>query len=153
MIYLTLAQSTLTYCITVWGGASKTKIIESQRALLKVIYLKKRTFPTRELYETSGILTIRQLYIFHIIQNTHKHCHFIASQTHRKRKNRIMNIPICKTVFARQRYLFQSAYLYNKINKTYFIYPMTLSECKKVLTSWLKTLGYEETEQFLTIIT
>lgn len=42
-IYIALAQSVLTYCIPIWGGATKTKFLDverSQRALLKTIYFK-----------------------------------------------------------------------------------------------------------------
>lgn len=52
-IYLSLAQSILTYCVPVWGGAIKTKFLELERAhryLIKVMYCKPYRFPTNELY-------------------------------------------------------------------------------------------------------
>lgn len=42
-IYTSLAQSIISYCIPVWGGATKTKILElerAQRSLIKVMYFK-----------------------------------------------------------------------------------------------------------------
>jgi hypothetical protein len=41
LIYVSLAQSVLTCCITVWGGAIRTRLLDlerAQRSLLKVMY-------------------------------------------------------------------------------------------------------------------
>ncbi|XP_050361277.1 uncharacterized protein LOC126780688 [Nymphalis io] len=53
-------QSTLGYCIPVWGGAAKTRFLElerAQRCLMRVMYSKPYRFPTTALYEISGLLT------------------------------------------------------------------------------------------------
>lgn len=65
-VYLALCQSTLTYCITSWGGAAKTILLpleRAQRSILKVATLRPYTFPTHELYTSCNVLTVRQLFI------------------------------------------------------------------------------------------
>ena len=74
MVYYALAQSIIDYCITSWGGASKSHLIEverAQRALLKVgAGLPYRT-PTVELYKDWDLLTVRQTFIMHIVIKKH----------------------------------------------------------------------------------
>ena len=74
IVYSALGESVLSYCITAWGGAAKTDLIQverAQRAVIKVILRKPFRFPTRQLYMDFKTLTVRQLYIFRtVMQNT-----------------------------------------------------------------------------------
>ncbi|KAG7309667.1 hypothetical protein JYU34_004157 [Plutella xylostella] len=151
-IYIALAQSLIIYCITVWGGALKTKFIEverAQRILLKVMYFKKRTFSTRELYHTSNLLSIRQLYILHVILKKHTTLKFDISILNKRRKDVVAKSLPVRTLFAQIQYPHQSSHLFNTINKELEIYFMSYHECKKSLTKWLKSLEYCECEKLL----
>lgn len=69
-IYISLAQSVLGYCLPLWGGATKVKFLElerAQRSLLKVMFFKPYRFPTEQLYLTAGLLSVRKLYLLHLI--------------------------------------------------------------------------------------
>jgi hypothetical protein len=100
-IYISLAESILTYCIPVWGGATKTKFLElerAQRSLLKVIHTKPYRFPTTQLYMTADVLSVRKLYILNLILKTHKNTVYkpisIPTRTRNKNKSKIIHTPL-----------------------------------------------------------
>lgn len=154
-IYVSLAQSVITYCISVWGGASKTKFLEierGQRCLIKVMYFKPYRFPTKELYELCELLSVRKLYILMCTLKLHKtlqHSTNHISLSKRKRNYNIATYPRVRTMFARRQYFALSAHIYNRLNAIHDINNMELKICKDLLNKWLLTLDYEDTEAFL----
>lgn len=151
-IYISLAQSVITYCLPIWGGANKSKFIELERAqryLLKVIFFKPYRFPTDLLYSCADLLTVRKLYILNIIAKKHKSLPYNPCFRLKRRNYTVAKTETVKTSFAKKQYPRQSAYLYNIINKELDIYSLTHRECKKTLTEWLKTKSYDEIESLL----
>lgn len=151
-IYVALAQSVASYCIPVWGGATKTKLLEvekAQRALLKVMYFKPYRFPTERLYMSCDLLTIRKLYVLHTILRKHKHLTYDPIKMSRRRNDIVDKSRMVNTSFARRQYKKQSTYLYNKINKVVEIYTLTKQKCKEKVIKWLKTCSYIDTEELL----
>ena len=151
-IYTALTQSVITYCITVWGGASKIKFLDlerAQRSLIKVMYFKPFRFPTVDLYRISDLLSVRRLYILYVTMTLHKSIPYDPDTQKRRRKDIVAHSPGIRTVFARRQYGTQSAYLYNKINFKLNIYPLQLYDCKNIIIKWLNTLSYDQTEDFL----
>lgn len=151
-LYTALAQSIMTYCIPVWGGASKTKFLEverGQRCLLKVIYSKPYRFPTSELYQISKQLSMRKLYIMNSTLKLHKSLLFKPHFFPRRRKKNVVNLPFKKSLFAKRQYSTQSAHLYNSLNNKLSIYSLTLLKCKKTLINHLSSLSYDDTELLL----
>lgn len=151
-VYVALAQSIMIYCIPIWGGASKVKFLEAERAqriLLKVMFFKKLRFPTYSLYSIADLLTIRQLYILHATLKKHKSLPVDPTMLTKRRIDIVAKTRKCKTYFARHQYSNQSSHLYNSINKILKIYTKTTLECKQMVTKWVKTLNYEETENMI----
>ena len=151
-IYVSLVQSVLVYCIPLWGGAAKTRFLgveRAQRALLKLMYFKKRRFPTTDLYQIAELLSVRKLYLYHLILKKHREGSYNPSIVTKRRKYAIVQVPVSKTKFARAQYKIRSACLYNKFNKHVYIYDKQIHQCKKLILSWLKNLTYEETEFFI----
>lgn len=147
-LYIALAQSVLTYCISVWGGTCKTHVLgleRAQRSLIKVIYSKPYRFPTDSLYKLSGLLSIRKLYVLSLILNCHK-SHAYVNLAHKRRKHVVARVARLRTAFARRQYIGQSAFIYNKINKILDLYPMLPRLCRKTVVLWLTTLKYDEVE-------
>lgn len=154
-IYVALAQSVLGYCITIWGGAAKTKFLEierAQRVLLKVMLFKPYRFSTDMLYSICQLFTVRKLYIVKVIQKMHSSLDYDPRLVKRRRKDKVAKVIGTKTSFARSQYLIQSAHLFNVINKNINIYPLKQYDCKKVLTEWILTKSYTETEALLHVI-
>lgn len=151
-IYIALAQPILMYCIPVWGGSSKTKFIEverAQRSLLKVMFFKHYRYPTTLLYSNSHVLTVRKLYILNIILRFHKHFAFDQSLLNRRRKDLAIPSIFKKTAFASNQYDKQAAHVYKQVNKALSIYPMIIRDCKRTVTEWLDKLDYGDVEKLL----
>lgn len=151
-IYKTLVQSILTYCLPIWGGTYKTKFIgieRAQRAILKVILRKRKSFSTYELYKQANVLTVRQLYILQCILRVHKNLPINTKTLEKRNRYAVIKFKTSNTVFASNQFCNSSISIYNKINRVLNLYGMTYKECKKTTTSWLKSLSYEDTEELL----
>ncbi|KAG7313027.1 hypothetical protein JYU34_000107 [Plutella xylostella] len=151
-VYISLAQSVTMYCISIWGGTFKTKFIElerAQRSLIKVIFFKPYRYSTELLYSNSHLLTVRKLYVINIILRFHKTLHFNPEYLNKRRKDLIIPAVFKNTVFASRQYETQSAHIYKQLQKILNIYPVSLRECKKIMTSHLDKLNYDETEDLL----
>lgn len=152
-IYISLVQTIIMYCIPVWGGALKSRFIEIERAhrgLLKIMYFKRKGFPTSNLYQICGLLSVRKLYILNTILRIHKTIKVNPEIANvKRRKDIVAFVPTTKTVFAGTQFLKRSPYIYNKINKQIDIASKTTRECKKLLIDYLNKLNYEDTENIL----
>lgn len=151
-IYIALAQSVIIYCIPIWGGAAKTKFLDLervQRSLIKVMYFKKRRYPTGMLYQESNLLSIRKLYILQTLLKKHKDLPYDPKIKTKRRYDLAAKTISTRTKFARTQYSAQSSFLYNKINKEIDIYEENYYECKKNVTKWLNALEYDEVEALL----
>lgn len=152
-IYVSLCQSVINYCIPVWGGASKIRFLElerAQRAVLKVMTRKPFKYPTTHLYADCQLLSIRQLYVLASIQRRHRTVSPLQCNNNRRR-----NPPPCPrvshtTFFAERHYYVMSSKLYNRINKNCNIQNLTTHEAKNLVKKYLLQLNYQETENLLT---
>lgn len=152
IIYIALAQSIITYCITLWGGALKTKFLEverAQRSLLKVMYFKPYRFPTDDLYKCCDLLTVRKLYVVLTVCKRHRLLTYDPNITNKRRKDIVAVVESVKTSFACNQYNRLSSYLYNLVNRKLDIYPMNICKCKSTISEWIKTLNYEDVENLL----
>lgn len=159
MVYYALCQSILEYCISAWGGASKSHLIHlerAQRAVLKVCTFQAYRFPTKRLYEYCEVLTVRQIFILKILLKQHTNKSHtersplnLLAQVRTNRKHRIPLRSTCTTSFGHRFYFFLGRFLYNKINNLLVFHNKTKHESKKLLTSYLLTLSYEDTEAIL----
>lgn len=155
MVYYALCQSLLSYCITAWGGSSKTHFLtieRAQRAVLKVCTFKPFRFPTRELYEYCEVLTVRQLFVLQTVLRQHTTGYNISLASYLRNSRRVNVIPrniVCKTSFSQKFFYFLGPFLYNKTNNILAIYQKNKYVCKKIISKWLLNLSYDETENLL----
>lgn len=157
MVYESLVQSIIRYCITTWGGANQSKMIvveRAQRMILKVSLSKPRLFPTTQLYMESQSLTVRQLYIMNtIIYNHSNTSHTSQHRVAGTRRNYIIRETTkVKTSFAQRFYSFRGPLLSNKFYKIENIKNCSKIECKTKLKKWLIGQSYSETENLLKLI-
>lgn len=157
MVYLALCQSILCYCITVWGGSCKSRIIKlerAQRAVLKVSHSLPFFFPTKDLYSLSNVLSIRKLFVLNTILKQHSSLKYDPSIMQNRRVKHMIcrSNTVMNTVFSNRFFEFLGGYLYNKANKMLQIYSLTKANVKKVVSEWLRSLDYEETENLLHIV-
>jgi hypothetical protein len=151
-IYISLGQSVITYCIPIWGGATKSKFLyleRAQRALIKVMYFKPYRFPTNQLHDVCGLLSVRRLYILLALLDLHKNLPYDSRKLNLRRNFNVAPCPRIRTVFAERQYSVRSSKLYNKIDKILGIYNKKTFDCKRMITNWLNTLDYDKTENLL----
>jgi Reverse transcriptase (RNA-dependent DNA polymerase) len=77
MVYHATVQSLIQYGITGWGGAYDvhlSKLVTLQNTLLKIMLKKPSRYPTRLVYEESGVLQTRKLYAKFVIKHIHQNC-------------------------------------------------------------------------------
>lgn len=150
MVYSALCESVLTYCVPVWGCATKTsfiKIERAQRAVLKVKNFKTFRSPTSELYSTSGVMTVRQLFVLRLILR--KHLMVPLRDPSKRIKIRVCPVPPHRTTFSTRQCIVSSAIIYNCVNNVLNLLPLNRHEVKRRLTNFLLTLDYDETEKLL----
>lgn len=153
-IYTSLVQSVLTYCIPVWGGTTKTKFLELERAhrsLLKVAYFKPFRYPTASLYNDCGLLSVRKLYILQVTLKLHKNLPLITIHRQKRRPINVAPVTRVKTAYAKRQFTAQSAHIYNKINKVLNFHANTSYKCKHAILNWLQTKHYNEIENLMYI--
>lgn len=154
LVYTSLCESILNYCIGVWGGATKTCLIsveKAQRSVLKVMLHKSILYPTNLLYQEAKVLTIRQLYVQKAVLTYHKvfkktsskHC---LSPPHRRLK---VPVPKLNTTFARRFSHFSYPYIYQRLLPICDISSCTSGLAKNKLKKWLLSQDYNETETIL----
>ena len=154
-VYYALCQSVLTYCITVWGGASKKSMIRverAQRAILKTAHSLPFYYPTSELYVKCKLLTVRQLFIMQTILQKHSILSYNPTlNAYKRNRSKVCSTKQYKLALSHRHYGFLGSYLYNKINPILNIYPMTKSTCKQALILFLLKHNYNETENLLIV--
>ena len=154
-VYLALCQSIIQYCISSWGGASKTILLpleRAQRAILKVAYFHPFFFPTDQLYKSCNVLTVRQIFILHIILKQHTMLSYNAASTNKRRNDIVCNSnTTSKNVFVERFFSFLGPFLYNKLNRKLSIYSLNYFNCRKTTITFLRTLAYAQTEDLLAV--
>lgn len=155
MVHFALCQSLLSYCVTSWGGTSKTNILPLERALrlvLKVSYFLPRLYSTNDLFKRCSVLSVRQIFILHTLLLQHSKLTYDPSHENKRRKHDVCTKDTFRSKFSNKFFCFLGSYLYNKANKILNLYPLTRKQFKKKVTDWLLTLSYEATEDLLAVI-
>ncbi|KOB58115.1 Uncharacterized protein OBRU01_23934 [Operophtera brumata] len=111
--YKALGECIITYCITSWGAAAKTHILELERAQRSLLCLPFR-HPTTAVYEMVDVLTVRQLFIFLCIKRYHATVvpYLPASDARRQR----FPAPSARSRIAQQHFNFHAPRLYKYFN-------------------------------------
>lgn len=155
MVYYALCQSLVEYCITSWGGAAKSLLIEverAQRAILKVGRGHPFRYPTDALYREWDVLSVRKLFLLHIALKKHSQLRYNPElMTEKRRKGKVCQVKKFRTSLAQRFYCFLGDYIYNKINCVLTVYPLHKTICKRSVSKYLKSLSYKEVEDLLCI--
>lgn len=157
MVFFALGQSITEYCILSWGGAAKTLLLEAERAhraILKVSAGLPYRFPTDKVYKHWDLLSVRKLFVMHTILKQHtSNCFNPDTAQTKRRKDKVCRTMALSTALSHRSHIFLGPYIYNKLNKTLNLHPLTTFQCKKKTISYLKTLNYQDTENLLTVQT
>lgn len=154
MVYSALCESIVGYCITAWGGSTKTTIIQverAQRAVIKVLLGKPRRYPTSLLYSEHKTLSVRQTFVLRTVLR--KHASLPPPDTIRaiRRRRPISACPNAQvhSTFAQRHYPYLSSLLYNKLHTTLNIHSLNTYQCKHKIKEYLMSLDYDDTEELI----
>lgn len=154
-IYIALCQSVIQYCITSWGGALKTYLLpleRAQRAILKVANSYPFFYPTDLLYKSCNVLTVRQLFIMHLVLKQHTLLTYNAEITNKRRYDIVCDSNASsKFVFVKRFFTFLGPFLYNRLNRKLSIYKLNYYSCKKIILQYLLNISYTQTEDLLVV--
>lgn len=152
-VYRALCQSILMYCISCWGGTSKTTLLPleiAQRAILKVSSFRPIDYPTHLLYQSWNLPTVRQIYIITTILKQHSLTPIDRSILLKRRRNAVVpQSHHFKHSFTHRFFCFNGPFLYNKLNTTLNFYTLSKQECKTKLFDFMLTCDYNTTEELL----
>lgn len=153
LVYTSLGESLLSYCIPVWGGAGVTTMLvleRAQRAVLKTMCNKPFLYPTVALFAEAQVLSVRQLYILKACLKVHRKVLNSTEFTDLSRR-RVFKLPAVtvRTSFAQRLPTYMLPYIYNKIAKQCALKHLTVRQTKFSITSLLLSRTYQETEDLL----
>lgn len=154
-VYMALCQSVLGYCITCWGGASKTSMLileRAQRSILKVMLKKPKRYPTTQIYADCQVLTMRQLFIYRTCLQVHRNT-INSTDYPILLSKRTFKLPVhaTNTRFAQRFPNFLRPHTYNKAIKHCSLNNATMKEAKDTMKKWLTGLNYDQTEDIICI--
>lgn len=153
LVYSALCESLLRYCISVWGGSLKTKMLQlerAQRAVLKVMLKKPFRYSTSALYTDCKVLSVRRLFILQTTLRKHPLILYDPRVNDSKRRwDCVCVVEKHRTDLYSRHFPIIASQLYNRVNKQVHIFPLSRFEIKNKVTTWLLGLNYSETEASL----
>jgi hypothetical protein len=162
MAYFAYVQSLLSFGIIAWGGCFKT-ILEplnvAQKTILKIAFGLRLRFPTDALFRETSLLSIRQLYIKHILIYIYKNVNNPfqeISHSHNTRYSsnvRITTMQLNNT-FSTTNSVYISHILYRNIcnyfNDLNLFMSPSLNTFKIRIKEWLLNLNLDEADLIIT---
>lgn len=153
LVYTSLGESLISYCIPVWGGSGVTAMLileRAQRAVLKTMCGKPYRYPTIALFKETQVLSVRQLYTLKMCLKTHRKV-LNSTMYPDLCKKRVFKIPTVsvKTAFAQRLPCYMSPHIYNRVAKKCNIKDLTVGQAKKSISSLLLSMNYQQTESLI----
>lgn len=117
IIYYGLVESILKYGIIGWGGVNKTNLdplIKCHKRILKIMFKKPITFPSKQIFKQYKILNIRQLYGQSLLKYQTKYNPTITEQRHdyETRNKNTIHIPRAQKTIGTKTFLYLAPRLY-----------------------------------------
>lgn len=119
MVYGSLAESLIKYCITVWGGLYKNSLHNLQviqNYILKIIFKKQRSYPTKMLYEETGLFNIKGIYAYQCALWVYKNDLLSVTSTSyqtRSAQRQSVQVPLVKKSHIQRFVFFYGPKIYN----------------------------------------
>lgn len=120
-LYYALVESRLKYGIIAWGSVvygylRRLEVI--QKKILKIIYLKKHTYPSDELYKETETLDMRKLYFLSVVLHIFKHKNTLVDIEHTyETRHRLTShqTPACQKSIGQKNHVYLAPRLYNSL--------------------------------------
>lgn len=120
ILYMSLVESILRYCIIAWGGLYQNamrNLSVCQNTILKIIFRKEPMFSTVQLYKDTGVLNIRSLYVYCCLNYITKISELRPAISHiyqtRSITNELLQIPLCNKSVSQRFITYYAPKFYN----------------------------------------
>jgi len=149
-LYYTFIYPYLSYCITAWGNTYKThlqKLILIQKRAIRIVSFSQRLSHTAELFSNTGILTLSNMYQYHLgifmfkiskglLSHFPDYMFSPASDIHRYETRQYYHIPAVRLLITKKSIRYQGAYSWNVIVR-HIDHKCSIHSFKKRLKMWL----------------
>ena len=131
LLYNSYVNSKLSYCLDSWGNAPHShlnKILLFQKRIIRIINKKPIAFPTKQLFISSNILKIDNMYAMKVLCKAHSafHSHSIPTHSYPTRASSInIPIPLFKSTAGQRTEAYREAVLWNSL-------PIELRQITKI---------------------
>ena len=121
ILYHALVEPHLTYGILAWGGITNnyvTPLEKVQKWVLKVIFTKKRSYPSNDLFEESKLLDIRGHFCLSILTKQHNEktaLNLVEHNYETRHKEHQFRTPLIAKTVTQRSYYYLGPYIFNKI--------------------------------------
>lgn len=126
MVYFSLAESLIRYCILIWGGLYQESLKALniiQRGILKILFKKDRKHSTEALFSEVEVMTVRQLYVCSCLMwmyrnnngsNDEQSVHYLRDEIV-TRHHRAAEVPFFRSSHLQRFVFFQGPKLFNML--------------------------------------
>lgn len=145
LVYDALVHSSLSYGIIAWGGTfnNHVKPLEiAQKSIIKIMYKKTKSYPSKQLFKETDILDLRQTYGLQCLKFIYMRPNNFQKNSNRTSQRRgacEYTVPHCKTRLSQRHISFIAPKMYNLLCTTFKENTcQNLQSYKKYTKIWLK---------------
>ena len=153
IIYYGLVEAILKYGIIGWGGVNKTNLdplIKCHKRILKIMFKKPITFPSKQLFKQYKILNIRQLYGQSLLKYQTKYNPQTTEQRHdyETRKRNTIHIPRAQKTIGTKTFSYLAPRLYT-VAQEHLKQSKNKATLKILIKAWIINLPENYLENFI----
>ena len=148
--YFSYFQSVVSYGLVIWGNASKINdILLLQKKAIRILTGSSYTAHCRPLFVATKILTVINLYIYHILNYVKVELHNfnVTSTNYSTRQQNQLEIPFCRLTRTQNSHRVMGLKLFNKLDIS--VRDMSKSVFSDKLYSWLLLNPFYKIDEFL----
>lgn len=146
IMYFSLIQSHLNYGIIGWGGAYKnhlTNLETIQKWFLKIIFYRKKTYPSDDLYSEANVLDLRQLFSYTILLRLFTHREHISQISHSydtRQRGVLCTTTKCSKTVGQRCFVYVGQKLYNELPGECRNYTVSYATYRGRIKNWMFSL-------------
>lgn len=150
VLYYAFVEARLQYGILSWGAALPVhlkKLEVLQKKILKIMFKKENTYPSKALFKESGLLDIRQLYMCNTLMYLYKNKHLMKKVDHqyetRNKAELFIQVDRMKKALGQRSLRYQARRIFNAIPEVYKKYTFEVNSVRLMrsrIKSYIRSL-------------
>ena len=158
LVYISLVQSALQYCILVWGGtfpSTLSRLFTLQKSIIKIMLFRPRRYPSKLVFDEAKLFHLRKLFLKNLLMFFYKKpylCNPTPTHMYPTRFTQLQNVinPKIATSRSSRSPVYLLHLIFNLLPPTMKL-PLDHSrnQYKKMVYSWLIEVDYHNCEDLL----